>query len=117
MNVPHRETLAPERSPSKPRSRAKTSRPPVSEWMPDFAALQSQQVVTGIADQIEAAIATGALKPGEQLATMRQMSKRLGFHLNTINAAFKVAASRGLIASKSRAGSIVLPVARARALH
>ncbi|MFX1768006.1 helix-turn-helix domain-containing protein [Paraburkholderia sp. A1RI-2L] len=39
--------------------------------------------------------------------TQRDMADELGFHVNTINAAFREAARRGLIRSRSRRGSIV----------
>lgn len=75
-------------------------------WMPDFARIRGK-VPVAIADQIEDAIRRGALRPGETLPTQRAVADALGFHLNTINAAFREAARRGLIWSRTRRGSVV----------
>lgn len=85
------------------------------QWRPEFARIRGK-IYLAIADQIEQAICAGIFLPGDRLPTQRDIADDLGFHLNTINAAFREAARRGLIESRSRRGSIVSPrthVARA----
>ncbi|CAB3808861.1 hypothetical protein LMG28688_06865 [Paraburkholderia caffeinitolerans] len=75
-------------------------------WRPDFARIRGK-IYLAVADQIEQAIRTGIFQPGDVLPTQRDIADDLGFHLNTINAAFREAARRGLIESRTRRGSIV----------
>ncbi|MEM5314194.1 GntR family transcriptional regulator [Paraburkholderia sp. JHI869] len=67
-------------------------------WRPDFARIRGR-VYLAVADQIEHAILTGIFLPGDALPTQRSIADDLGFHLNTINAAFREVARRGLIFS------------------
>lgn len=82
---------------------------PARAWRPDFARIRGRPYIA-IANQIEEAIRQGALRPGDALPTQREIADDLGFHRNTINAAFREAARRGLIESRTRRGSIVLKV-------
>ncbi|WP_321817909.1 MULTISPECIES: GntR family transcriptional regulator [unclassified Paraburkholderia] len=75
-------------------------------WRPDFALIRGK-VYVAIADQIELAIASGIFRSGDLLPTQRDVADDLGFHLNTVNAAFREAARRGLIQSRTRRGSVV----------
>jgi FkbM family methyltransferase len=77
-----------------------------SEWRPDFARIQGK-VPQAIADQIEEAIRAGILRTGDRLPTQSALADELGFHLNTINAAFREAAHRGLIECHARRGTFV----------
>jgi GntR family transcriptional regulator len=77
-----------------------------SRWRPDFARIRGN-IPVAIADQIEEAIRAGRLCTGDRLPTQRAIADDLGFHLNTINAAFREAARRGLIESRTRRGSVV----------
>jgi GntR family transcriptional regulator len=93
-------------------SRTKSVRPgtvpenqPV-DWRPDFASIRGR-IYLAIALQIEEAIRLGILRPGDRLPSQRAISEELGFHVNTINAAFREAAHRGLIRSAGRRGSMV----------
>jgi DNA-binding FadR family transcriptional regulator len=83
-----------------------TSTAGAARWRPDFARIRGI-VPLAIADQIEEAIRAGVLSIGERLPTQRAIAADLGFHLNTINAAFREAARRGLIESRTRRGTIV----------
>ncbi|RQM45158.1 GntR family transcriptional regulator [Paraburkholderia bannensis] len=78
-------------------------------WRPDFARIRGK-VYLAIADQIEHAISDGIFRTGDQLPTQRDVAEDLGFHVNTINAAFREAARRGLIESRTRRGSVVSPM-------
>lgn len=75
-------------------------------WRPDFARIRGK-IPLAIADQIEEAIRSGVFQVGDRLPTQRDIADALGFHLNTINAAFREAARRGLIESRTRRGSVV----------
>jgi GntR family transcriptional regulator len=76
------------------------------DWRPDFARIRGK-IYLAIALQIEEAIRLGVLRPGDRLPSQRTISEELGFHVNTINAAFREAAHRGLIHSAGRRGSTV----------
>jgi GntR family transcriptional regulator len=80
--------------------------PNAARWRPDFARIRGV-VSLAIADQIEEAIRSGVLNIGDRLPTQRAVAADLGFHLNTVNAAFREAARRGLIESRTRRGTIV----------
>jgi GntR family transcriptional regulator len=75
-------------------------------WRPDFARIRGK-IYLAVADRIEQAIRSGFFQPGDALPTQRSIADDLGFHLSTINAAFREAARRGLIESRTRRGSIV----------
>jgi GntR family transcriptional regulator len=76
-------------------------------WRPDFARVRGRAYLA-IAAQIEEAIASGIFRPGERLPSQRVIAEDLGFHLNTVNAAFQEAARRGLITSRAGRGTIVM---------
>jgi DNA-binding GntR family transcriptional regulator len=76
-------------------------------WRPDFARLRGRPYLA-IASQIEEAIRQGIFSPGDRLPPQRAIARDLGFHLNTINAAFREAARRGLIRGHAGRGTIVL---------
>jgi len=78
-----------------------------SEWLPDFASIRGR-VYLAIAGQIEQAIRAGVFRAGDRLPSQRAIADELGFHVNTINAAFKEAARRGLVQGCTRRGTVVL---------
>jgi GntR family transcriptional regulator len=80
-------------------------------WRPDFARVRGE-VYLAIADQIEQGILAGIFRSGDLLPTQRDVADNLCFHVNTINAAFREAARRGLIESRTRRGSVVSPMQR-----
>ena len=75
-------------------------------WRPDFSRIRHPAYVT-IADQIEEAIRDGIFKAGDRLPSLRAVSDDLGFHANTILAAYREVARRGLVKGRGRAGTIV----------
>jgi DNA-binding transcriptional regulator YhcF (GntR family) len=84
------------------------SKDPKQGWRPDFARLRGRPYLA-IASQIEEAITLGVFAPGDRLPSQRAIADDLGFHLNTVNAAFREAARRGLIRSNvGRGGTIVI---------
>lgn len=60
-----------------------------------------------IAASIERGIATGELRPGEALPTVRSLAAELGVSPTTVAAAFKSLRSRGLVVTRSRSGAQV----------
>ena len=63
----------------------------------------------GLAWPVAALITLGVFAPGDRLPSQRAIADDLGFHRNTVNAAFREAARRGLIRSNAgRAGTIVI---------
>ncbi|MGB8422439.1 GntR family transcriptional regulator [Paraburkholderia sp.] len=79
-----------------------------TKWRADFASIRGR-VYLSIALQIEEAIRSGILSPGDRLPSLRALADDLGFHVNTINAAYKEAAHRGLVRGCTRRGTVVLP--------
>src|SRR5580765_5565741 len=53
-----------------------------------------------IASQVKFLIATGELKPGEPLPTVRALGRQLGVHKNTVSLAYKDVRAWSLISSK-----------------
>ena len=78
-----------------------------NQWLPDFASIRGR-VYLAIASQIEQAIRAGIFRAGDRLPSQRAIADELGFHVNTINAAFKEAARRGLVQGCTRRGTVVL---------
>ena len=76
-------------------------------WRPDFARLRGRPYLA-IAAQIEEAIRQGIFCPGDRLPSQRAIADDLGFHLNTVNAAFREAARRGLVRGHAGRGTVVL---------
>jgi DNA-binding transcriptional MocR family regulator len=60
-----------------------------------------------IAANIEQAIATGELRPGEGLPAVRSLAAELGVSPTTVAAAFKSLRSRGLVVTRARSGAQV----------
>ncbi len=58
-------------------------------------------------EQIVIGIASGALKPGEKLPSIRQMAEDLGVNLHTINKAYNQLKADGLLANDRRKGAVV----------
>nr|WP_310144730.1 winged helix-turn-helix domain-containing protein [Burkholderia ambifaria] len=76
-------------------------------WRPNFAEIR-EHVAIAIADQIEVAIRSGLFRPGDKLPTQQSIADSLGFHLNTVHAAFREVARRGLIRGFARRGTFVI---------
>ena len=58
-------------------------------------------------EQIVIGIASGSLKPGEQLPSIRQMAEDLGVNLHTINKAYNQLKADGLLRIDRRKGAVV----------
>ncbi|WP_414441544.1 GntR family transcriptional regulator [Burkholderia sp. 22PA0106] len=77
------------------------------DWRPDFSRIRGH-VALAIADQIEEAIRAGLFRPGDRLPSQQAIADSLGFHPNTIYAAFREVARRGLIKGFAGRGTLVL---------
>lgn len=76
-------------------------------WEPTFP--QSEKpLCDAIADEIEAAIASGRLRPGDRLPTHREMAQRLQVGIGTVTHAYSIARDRGLLAGEIGRGTYVL---------
>jgi DNA-binding transcriptional regulator YhcF (GntR family) len=62
-----------------------------------------------IAAQLRRAILIGALGPGDQLATVRQLARDLGVAANTVARAYRELDDDGLIVTGGRRGTFVSP--------
>ena len=61
-----------------------------------------------IAEQIAARIKDGALRPGELLPPVRQLAAELEVNPNTVASAYARLRDAGLVATRGRAGTVVL---------
>lgn len=59
--------------------------------------------------QIAGAIVAGAVRAGEQLPTVRQLSRDLGVAAGTVQRAYRELEDEGLVEAQGRRGRIVLP--------
>jgi GntR family transcriptional regulator len=68
-----------------------------------------------IINQVCAAVAAGAFKPGDQLPTIRTLHERLNVNPNTIAKAYRELELKGIIVSERGSGSFIkdLPTATA----
>ena len=63
-----------------------------------------------IIDQIKHMIATGVLRPDDQLPTVRQMATDLRVNFNTIARAYRMLDDEGLISTQHGRGTYILPL-------
>ena len=67
---------------------------------------------TQVMDQVRAAVAAGALKPGERLPPVRRLADALGLTPNTVGRAYAALGREGLLATRRRAGTLVAAAPR-----
>jgi GntR family transcriptional regulator len=58
-------------------------------------------------DQVQAAIATGALRPGDQLPTVRLVAVELAINPNTVSRAYREMEIRGILDTQQGTGTFV----------
>ncbi len=61
--------------------------------------------------QVKAAVARGELRPGDRLASVRELARELTINPNTVARAYRELESAGVIASRRGAGCFVKDVA------
>ncbi len=67
----------------------------------------NQPIYAQIVDQIQHMIATGGLKPGDQLPTVRQLAADLRVNFNTIARAYRILDESGLISTQQGRGTYI----------
>lgn len=58
-------------------------------------------------DQVVQAIADGSLKPGETLASVRQLASQFGINSATVGKGYELLRQEGLVRTSRRSGSVV----------
>jgi DNA-binding transcriptional MocR family regulator len=86
-----------------------------SSWTPNVAA-SGGSFAQRLADAIGADIASGALAPGNQLPTQRELARRLDVAVGTVNRAYAIAERLGLVSPEVGRGTFVGPQSGVR-LH
>ena len=66
-----------------------------------------------IKEQMRLAVGTGALQPGDQLPTVRDLATRLRLNPNTVARAYRELQAEGLLTSRQGSGTFVSPQAKA----
>ena len=67
-----------------------------------------------LVEQVKHAIETGALRPGDQLPSIRPLAEELVINANTVAKAYRELEREGVILLKHGAGAFVADTARAR---
>ncbi len=67
---------------------------------PHFGAVRRSRAYEGIVEQIEEALRTGALRPGDRLPSEREMVQQFSVSRPTVREAMRVLESSGLVASR-----------------
>jgi GntR family transcriptional regulator len=65
-----------------------------------------------LAEQTRLAIATGGLRPGDQMPTVRELASRLRINPNTVARVYRDLQAEGLLASRQGSGTFVAEDAR-----
>ena len=78
-------------------------------------------IYTQIVEQVEARVMSGALRPGDQLPTVRQLASELRVNFNTVARAYRILDEAGLISTQQGRGTYILeqpsPAAAAALRH
>jgi GntR family transcriptional regulator len=61
-----------------------------------------------IVEQIETALVTGEIKPGDQLPTIRQLASELNVNFNTVARSYRLLDESGLISTQQGRGTYIL---------
>jgi GntR family transcriptional regulator len=67
-----------------------------------------------VVEQVKHAIETGALRPGEQLPSIRPLAEALVINVNTVAKAYRELEREGVVELRHGAGAFVADTARAR---
>ena len=65
-------------------------------------------IYTQIVEQVEARVMSGALRPGDQLPTVRQLASELRVNFNTVARAYRILDEAGLISTQQGRGTYIL---------
>lgn len=64
-------------------------------------------VYAQIRQQVTWMIASGSLKPGDRLPTIRDLAKRIGIHMHTVRQAYHALEADGLVETRPKRGTLV----------
>jgi GntR family transcriptional regulator len=67
-----------------------------------------EPIYSQIAEQVKARVAAGALKPGDQLPTVRQLAADLRVNFNTVARAYRILHEEGVISTQQGRGTFIL---------
>src|SRR5688572_754791 len=67
-----------------------------------------------LVEQVKHAIETGALRPGDQLPSIRPLAEELVINANTVAKAYRELESEGVVELRQGAGAFIANTARAR---
>jgi GntR family transcriptional regulator len=67
-----------------------------------------EPIYAQIVDQVKHMVASGALKPGAQLPTVRQLATELRVNFNTIARAYRLLDEEGVISTQQGRGTYIL---------
>lgn len=67
-----------------------------------------EPIYTQLVEQVKQLVATGALKPGAQLPTVRQLAADLRVNFNTIARAYRILHDEGVISTQQGRGTFIL---------
>lgn len=65
-------------------------------------------IYTQIVEQVQARVMSGALRPGDQLPTVRQLASELRVNFNTVARAYRILDEAGLISTQQGRGTYIL---------
>ena len=65
-------------------------------------------IYTQIVNQVQSQIATGVLKPGDQLPTVRALAEELRVNFNTVARAYRILDEAGIISTQQGRGTYIL---------
>ena len=69
--------------------------------------MDSTPIYQQLRNQVVAAIASGGLRPGDQLPSVRSLAGDLGINLHTVNKAYAILRDEGYVLMRGRAGAVV----------
>lgn len=67
-----------------------------------------EPIYSQIVEQVKAQVAAGALKPGDQLPTVRQLAADLRINFNTVARAYRILHDEGVISTQQGRGTFIL---------
>ncbi len=65
-------------------------------------------IYTQVVEQVKTMVSTGALKPGDQLPTVRQLAADLRVNFNTVARAYRTLHEEGVLSTQQGRGTYVL---------
>lgn len=74
-------------------------------------------IYTQIVEQVQSRLLSGALEPGDQLPTVRQLASELRVNFNTIARAYRLLDEAGLISTQQGRGTYILERPTAETQH